>query len=372
MPRPATLPLVLSFVLMLPGFVSFQAHAATLCQERSTCMETQRFAANLVDFRTIKTNNAYRLANTTIRFTNKTEQVLILGYVDGSARVIDDQGNRYQIQSNRTDLKGLGVVTRNQFDPTFTLGPGESAEAVITTRWFSRSAIIGTVFDFDAAIREIEKTPGGHKLGREHVIRFSGLRDGMRGAPVAVNVASASGDVASGAADGDACGGNPACKVSGPVVATLTRLQPEAVQGNNQGIVVSVNFRNTSNAPMILNYKVDTGTLLDEHGQRYTVDSRRKTDVQGIPVATRNSASSQFQLAPGEARSANFRYTRFVGKTPVGNTFSADLAVEQYELLPSNQLKLVREHAFNFPAQRAGGAQDIGRALKELGNLFKK
>ncbi|HSM23038.1 MAG TPA: hypothetical protein VK876_12615 [Rubrivivax sp.] len=350
-----------------------------------TCQETPRFSATLTDFRVLQTGNANRPLSATLRLRNKTAEPLTLVYVDGSAAALDDQGQRYTMQNTRSGLRGLGVATRREFDPRFTLAPGEAADVRLEVSAFIRG-VYGTVFDFDFAVREVESLPGGqHRLGRETVLRFAALRDGSgqgAAAAVAPRATAAAGDpattVGAPAVSAEACRGQPNCVVNGPLAAQVERLQPEAVKGNNQGIVVTVSFRNLSAAPMILNYKQSTGTLLDNHGQRYTVDSRRASDVQGMPVSTRAKASSQFTLAPGESRQAQFRYTRFVGKTPVGTAFSPALAVEQYELLPSNQLRLVREYALDFGAvsgiagASGASAQDLQRALQSLGDLFKK
>jgi hypothetical protein len=116
--------------------------------------------------------------------------------------------------------------------------------------------------------------------------------------------------------------------------------------------------------------------MLDEKGQKYTVDSRYNDSVQGMPVSTRDRASSQFTLRPGEARTAAFIFRRFVGNVPPGTVFSPSLAVEQYELLPSNQLKLEREHSLSFGEVRSGavgaGGANAAEALKTLGDLLKK
>lgn len=365
--RTIALALALAFVTPLEA-----AASTTFCSERTTCTETARFASQLVEFRLSEGGSLNRFATATIRFTNKSNKPLTLAYVEGSGVAIDDAGNRFTIQNSRTDVQGIGTVSRNQFDPTFSLEPGESAEARFATRAFVRG-VMGTVFSFDVAIREIDTTPGGgHKLGRENLVRYTGLRDGMKGAALAQVPAGVLPGAAV-SAPADACGGAPNCKQSSGVTATLVRLVPESVKANNQGINVTIEFRNVSNAPLILNYKESSGHMVDELGQRYSVDSRRKTDVTGIPVSTRQRASSAFALAPGESGMASFRYTRFVGKTQVGRSFTPDLVVEQYELLPSNQLKLIREHAFNFPAQTggAGAPADLQRALQGLGELLK-
>ncbi|MCA1979883.1 MAG: DUF4232 domain-containing protein, partial [Thiobacillus sp.] len=179
MPRPSLLAAALT---LLSATVLAQT-PAKLCSERTTCTETARFAAEMAEFRFSRAVNSYRMVTATLRFTNKSDAPLTLAYVDGSAVAIDDAGNRYVVQNTRTEVQGIGIVTRNRFDPTFTLAPGESAEARVTVRHFLKG-VQGTVFDFDVAIREIEPTPGGgYKLGRENLLRYSGLRDGMAAAP---------------------------------------------------------------------------------------------------------------------------------------------------------------------------------------------
>jgi hypothetical protein len=370
---------VVAIVLLLAVCSSVANAAGTDCADAGLCIENARFSATLTDFRSVRGSSNNRPLSATIRFRNRSDQPLILGYVDGSASVLDDQGNPYRMQSARVGLRGLGVITRQQFDPKFRLAPGEIADAKIDVNAFI-GGIVGTVYDFEFAVREIESVPGNQfRLGRETLIRYAGLRSGLPGrnvTPVAVPAATGAGNGAAPPPGIDPCQGIAQCVANGPLMARVERLQAEAVQGNNQGVIVRIAFRNLADVPMILNYKQSTGSMLDEHGQRYIVDSRRATDVQGMPVSTPSRASSQFTLAPGQSRSATFRYTRFVGRTPVGSSYAPELAVEQYELLPSNQLRLVREYALAFAPQRAGSGgattpQDLGDALKQLRDQLK-
>lgn len=356
--------------LAVAGLLGAGTAAAQDCGSASLCQENPRFSVTLSDFRVVQGSSANRPLAATLRLRNKTDAPLTLVYVDRSAAALDDQGHRYTLQNTRTGLRGLGLATQREFDPRFTLGPGEAGDARIEVTAFIKG-IYGTRFDLEFALREVEPLPGGqHRLGRETLLRFTGLQDGMA-APAVAAPAPAAPAPASPGGGPDACQGQPQCVASGPLAARLERLAPEAVQGNNQGIVATVAFQNLSDRPLILTYKADSGVLLDELGQRYTVDSRRRTDVQGIPVSTRDRASSQFTLAPGEARRAQFRYTRFVGKTRVGTRFTPTLAVEQYELLPSNQLRLVREYALDFGAV-AGAAPGAPQALELLEQLLRK
>ncbi|MFN3861596.1 MAG: hypothetical protein ACK4R2_09010, partial [Roseateles sp.] len=169
---------------------------------------------------------------------------------------------------------------------------------------------------------------------------------------------------------GDPCAGAAHCTASGPVLAKIVGATP-STKGNYHHVAMRIAFQNLGSTPLILTYKYKTGHAIDEHGQRYDVDHN---SVQGIPVSTRERASSQFTLAPGESRTASFDFQRFTGKVPAGSVLSPSIAVEQYELLPSNQLKLQREYALSFGEVRGGAGADprqLGNALKDLGKLLR-
>jgi hypothetical protein len=356
------------------------ARAQGMCPGEPLCREVARFSATVTEFRVSPNTVGNRPINVTVRFTNKTAEPLILGYVDGTAAAFDDRGNKYEVQ-NSTKVRGIGLVQRGRFDPKFTLGPGESSDAKLELNFFvNRNVIVGTAFDLEMGVREIEPVAGNqYQLGREHALSWQSLANGAGGrAPVAAvagaGAAVAGAGAAAGAAlpAGDPCQGFANCASSGPVVAKLAGVTAAAPQGNNQVVTVRVAFQNLGATPLILNYKQGSGVMLDEKGQQYKVETRADS-VQGIPVSTRDKASSQFSLRAGETRNATFQFRRFVGKVPPGTVFSPSLVVEQYELLPSNQLKLEREHALSFGEVRSGtGAANAAEALKNLGDLLKK
>jgi hypothetical protein len=354
--------------------------AQGVCPGEPLCREVTKFSATVTEFRVSPNTVGNRPVNVTVRFTNKTAEPLILGYVDGTAAAFDDRGNKYEVQ-NSTKVRGIGLVQRGRFDPKFTLGPGESSDAKLELNFFvNRNVIVGTAFDLEMGVREIEPVAGNqYQLGREHALSWQSLANAAGGrAPVAAvggaGAAVAGAAAAAGAARpaGDPCQGFANCASSGPVVAKLTGVTAAAPQGNNQTVTVRVAFQNLGATPLILNYKQGSGLMLDEKGQQYKVETRAES-VQGIPVSTRDNASSQFSLRAGETRNATFQFRRFVGKVPPGTVFSPSLVVEQYELLPSNQLKLEREHALSFGEVRSSaGAANAVEALKNLGDLLKK
>lgn len=358
------------------------AAAQGRCPGEPLCRQVASFSATVTEFRVSPNTLGNRPIQVAVRFTNRTDRPLILGYVDRSAAAFDDRGNKHELQ-NSAKLTGIGRIERQRFDPKFTLGPGESADARMELNFFvNRNVIVGTAFDLEMSVREIEPLPGNqYRLGREHALSWQHLADGAGGrAPAAAGPppprATAPGAPAApptaAAPAGDPCAGVANCTASGPVAARIVGVLSAAPKGNNHEVTVRIAFQNLGSEPMILNYKQDTGAMLDEHGQKYIVDSRYRESVQGMPVATRERASSQFTLQPGESRTAAFVFRRYVGKVPAGTRFTPSFAVEQYVLLPSNQLQRVREYALGFGEVRGGAdLRQLGEAVKGLGNLLR-
>lgn len=356
--------------------------AQGMCPGEPLCRQVASFSATVTEFRVSPNTLGNRPIQVAVRFTNRTDRPLILGYVDRSAAAFDDRGNKYELQ-NSARLTGIGRIERQRFDPKFTLGPGESADARLELNFFvNRNVIVGTGFDLELSVREIDALPGGqYRLGREHALSWQHLANGAGGrAPAAAGAppprATAPGTPAApptaAAPAGDPCAGVANCTASGPVVARIVGVASAAPKGNNHEVTVRIAFQNLGSEPMILNYKQDSGVMLDERGEKYIVDWRYGESVQGMPVATRDKASSQFTLQPGESRSAAFVFRRYVGSVPAGTRFTPSLAVEQYVLLPSNQLQRVREYALGFGEVRGSAdLRQLGEAVKGLGNLLR-
>ena len=336
------------------------AQAQGMCPGQPLCREVPKFSATVTEFRVSPSTLGNRPVNLTVRFVNKTTQALILGYVAGTAAAYDDRANKYTLQNSRK-LLGMGVVERQRFDPKFTLGPGESADTKMELNFFvNHNVIVGTAFELEMSVREIDPLPGQQfRLGREHALGWQALGTGAGAGAGAPGVA-------------DPCAGQAHFTASGPVLARVLGATP-STRGNYHHVAMRISFQNIGDSPLVLNYKQDTGQAIDERGQRYDVDSRDRNSVQGIPVSTRQRASSQFTLRPGESRTANFDFRRYTGRVPAGSVLSPSIAVEQYELLASNQLKLQREYALGFGEVRTtANLQDVGQALKNLRDTFRK
>ncbi|MCP5271404.1 MAG: hypothetical protein H6932_09230, partial [Burkholderiaceae bacterium] len=169
------------------GLSSAPAAAQGPCPGEPLCREVPKFTATITEFRVSPNTRGNRPVHLAVRFTNRSSEPLVLGYVDRSAAAHDDRGNAYTLQNSRK-LTGIGRIERNRFDPKFTLGPGESADARMELNFHvGRNVIVGTTFDLAFGVREIDPLPGQqYRLGREHALSWQGLRHGDGGqAPAA-------------------------------------------------------------------------------------------------------------------------------------------------------------------------------------------
>lgn len=396
------LPIHLALLVIPALWSTVTIAAAPACSPADHCAQVSTFTARVTDFRTTVQGSSRRII-ATVSFQNLTDRPLVIGYVSGSALGLDEHGNRYTL-ARTNGVRGMGEIERNRFDSRFTLQAGERSDARFELDWYAGDQIAGVDLRLDLALREIDAVAGNqYRLGREHLVSFAGLRDGLpdtrlantpgaapatMAAPVAAPASTATTAapvIASTTAAGgvapvaDPCEGRPACQAAGPFLAEVTQVSP-GQQGSTHLVQVRLSLRNLGNQPLVLGYQQRSGTMLDELGQQYTVDWRYDQDVAGIGQVTRNKADPQFVLSPGEARTASFTFRRHVGRTQVGTVFSPSLVIEQLEILPSQQVRSAREYALGFTGltgnQLAGAAQDVGDSLKQLGDglrsIFKR
>lgn len=362
--------MIASMVLAL-GLAAAPALAAEACAGRSHCTEVSTFTMQLNDFRATEQYGTRSLI-ATATFQNRTDRPIILGYVSGSGTAIDEYGNRYTMISN--GVRGIGQIGRSSFDPRFVLQPGERSDARFELSWPGGSQIAGVDFRLELAISEIDVVAGNqHRLGREHFLRFEGLRDGLvAAAPTAAPAADAAAGVAVPAPVTDPCDGRPSCYATGPFMAEAqANVSQDATY---QHVSIRVRFRNLSNQPVILAYQEGSASMIDNQGNKY-----QPMSISGMGKVSRSSADPQFVLSPGEYRQATVVYRLHKAGKILGNAFTPDFVISQLEILPSQQVRSVRDYAVSFtgvatsPLGAAPGeAPDAVEALKKLGDLFKK
>ncbi len=363
------------------------AAQSTGCPPASSCYEVPSFAAHITDFRT-SSNGRTKLLTATIRFTNRLNRPLTLGYVEGSGIATDDQGNRYVLYGENA-IRAMGIISRNSLDPKFELAPGQWADARLELAWNPSSRdIIGLRFNLDLTVRELNPLQGRqYRLGLEHALRFEGLGE----PPPATSAAAPppANPNTTAAPQEDLCANKPRCAHPGPFVAEI-RNMTSALSGTYLDHVVRlhVEFRNTSSQTLILGYTAKSSRMIDDLGNEYYWGSANTYDksVTGMGTIETRTANADFVLAPGQARTATFQlYRPKTARKQLGTRFSWDVAVQELEVLPSRQITAGRQYSLHFtdlnitppvqanaPATSRQRQQTPAESLQQLKDIFRK
>ncbi len=381
---------LLASLLLLEMSVAAQTPG---CAGQSRCAEVASFTATITDFRT-SVNGRTKVITATVRFQNRLNRPLILGYVDGSGVATDEQGNRYVLYGENA-VRAMGIISRQGLDPKFVLEPGQWSDARFELIWNpSGREIIGLSFDLELAIRELNPIQGRQfRLGMEHALQFKRLGDAPAAAPAVAPVqtaAAASAAAAPPAPMEDLCAGKPRCAHPGPFVAEIQNIT-SALSGTYQDHVLRVNvqFRNVSDQPLILGYTATSSKMVDDLGNEYYWGRAGTYDrsVTGMGIVEGRSAGAGFVLQPGQQRMATFQLIRYsTARKQLGTSFTWDFAVEQLEVLPSSQIQTGRQYSLNFqdlgvrPPTAAGSKasgtqrqqQSPGEAVQQLKDLFRR
>lgn len=368
------LALILAFAM---PFAGPSLAAAPGCAGKADCVDNPSFAAQVVDFRN-SSSGRYRVATATLRIHNRLDRPLTLGYVGDSGVVTDDQGNRYVINAN--GVRGIGVLSGSAVDTKFTLEPGESSDARFEFVWEPGRAVVGTKYDMDLTLREIDSIAGGQvKLGKERVLHFAAPRSPAAAAQGSAAAAPATAVIAPAA--GDPCAGLARCASGGPFIAQVTSVTPVGTpQDRHHSLKLTLRFRNLSNAPIHIGYKSGSSAATDNLGNGYIYGrpGTHDTSFSGIGLITSRAADPSFRLNPGESRDAQFGVTRFnsMGKQ-LGTAWVYDVVVSGMEILPSQQVRVDRDYSLHFGDLTAGGiagataaAPTVDQAVQGILNLI--
>lgn len=379
---------------LLASALPSSAQSTSPCADRTTtCADVGSFVATVTDFRT-STQSYYKVATVTVRIENRSTRPLRLAYLAGSGVATDDQGNRYVVTGNNA-VRGIGQASGNQVDPKFALAPGESSDARFELMWrpARTTDLVGTVFDVDLALREVELLQANQvRLGREHALSFRELRSGtvavaavsapapttssgtveqppatepkprgiigvLKAAAKAKQALEQAGNAeASAGAEKpntttDACGGSAQCHDAGPFTIEVVQITGSRIGGstNDHVLRLALKVRNTSTDRLVLAYTARSSLAMDELGNRYYSARPGTHDVsaKGIGVAAGNRIDPQFTLDPGQSRMVTFDVRRFnTGRTSaLGTRFTHELALEQLELLNGGAVRSTRQHA---------------------------
>ena len=163
-------------------------------------------------------------------------------------------------------------------------------------------------------------------------------------------------------------------------MATVTQVV-ESRSSGYQTIKVGVKVRNATSQPMSLGFQVGSASAVDNNGDGLKSNN---DGVNGIGLVTGSRADPQFVLKPGQERTFSVGYYKGIYKgTIFGMSCSADFVLQQLELLPSQQVRSVREYAISFADRTANGSTAVSGAAssdnsagqaagKFVEGLFKK
>jgi len=158
------------------------------CAGKPRCYDAGPFVAELLQVTASKARTArqWHIVSMNIRFRNKTDQPLILGYVAGTGVLIDELGNRYGPSAPPADAKGIGKVQARNADPQFVLAPGQQRTATFgqSRAMYGNSMVIGSKFSFDVSLAQLEVLYNGQQVRtvREYSLNFPEFGLGGSGA----------------------------------------------------------------------------------------------------------------------------------------------------------------------------------------------
>ncbi|MCW3094807.1 MAG: hypothetical protein JWL77_425 [Chthonomonadaceae bacterium] len=317
-----------AFVLFLAAGVAAMVTAPRAQSQVITHGENPVLSATVTSVETSPGANGWRYVTTSVHLHNLTKQPLVLGVEPGKVNVTDNQHNIYGVIA----VRGIGTIAGPRVDTKFVLPPEGGGDALFEMRGRGdRNTIYGTTFDLTLPVRVILPLEGGqYKLSTEHLMTFSGLKAGHvatpKGAPsLPENTVNA-----------------------GPFTVQITRLKP-SVSGNRRHHIATLAARvqNTSAKPIVLAYEGSSSYGIDDQGNRY--GTAGDTSVSGIGIVTSIGADPQFTLAPGESRDVQFTVLRSLGREEAGKQLTYYVALAQLEVLPSKQIRTVRQYSLTFP-----------------------
>ena len=160
--------------VLKPDGGAVAASTEDVCAKKPDCFSAGPFVAEITRMSTSVADRYFREIQYTVRFRNLTAQPLALAETPGSSLVVDDRGNRYTPNwiANK-EVMGMGVARGQQSDASFVLAPGTSSEATFTVRFNVGKAVLGSVYDVDFAVEELELLPANQvRSVRQYAVGF--------------------------------------------------------------------------------------------------------------------------------------------------------------------------------------------------------
>lgn len=295
--------------------------------------EKANFVATVTSFQTYIAGQAnHHYAAAVVHFRNKADHPLILGLNRDATKGSDEQGNSYHV----VQAYGIGSVSNSDIDPKFVLPAKGTGDALIVLSW-QGNQVFGVTFDVHMAVKELSKLSGDeYKIGPESTLEFSGLKTGF--SLTGENAPEVSKHVVD----------------AGPFTARITR--SKFGKGSYSYPVAgdfTVELENKSDKPITLAIEHDSITGSDDEGNFYGGMNGPGgfATPSGIGLVSKEKADPQFVLAPGEVKEFHLTIGRGRSRS-AGSEFALNFALEALEILPSKQIREVRQYSVTFPKIR--------------------
>lgn len=141
------------------------------------------------------------------------------------------------------------------------------------------------------------------------------------------------------------CGNTPNCVESNDFAAVITNFRTSDLRGYKM-IDVVMHFQNKTPKSLVLAYLQNSGTIIDDKGNRYIVYGAN--GVRGIGQVYGGSFDPKFTLDPSGNGDAQFELAWYPGQQIYGFTFSFDLTIDEINSYQGNQHSLGGEFPLHF------------------------
>jgi len=144
------------------------------------CFNAGPFAAAVTQM-TLSQQGGWHVVRMNIQFHNSTDQPLIVAYREGSMVMVDNLGNTYQPAGGYSGaVQGIGIDRGNQTDSQFTLGPGQTGNAMFAVaRIRGNQSAVANSYAYNFTIDELQPQNGAEAIAvRQYNLNFPDLTPG--------------------------------------------------------------------------------------------------------------------------------------------------------------------------------------------------
>ena len=184
-----------------------------------------------------------------------------------------------------------------------------------------------------------------------------------QGAPPAQPAASQAAPAAAPAQAPSVCGSTANCAETNDFAAVITNFRTSDFRGYKM-IDVVMHFVNKTSKSLVLGYVQNSGTIIDDKGNRYVVWGAN--GVRGIGQVYGGSFDPKFTLEGGGSGDAQFELAWYPGTQIYGFNFAFDLAIDEINSYEGGQHSLGGEFPLHFQGL-ANGVSSSGEVAMGAG-----